>query len=119
VNKMFKLLKPLKFTALYRNQHGDKRKNVILTADYRHMQRWEKAFIRFINAPDLFKVIEIGHMLHDKFKNNEAYNPKLLRRVLHSLMLSGGFTDKENDEIEGYFVDLFTYTIVEIKTEWR
>lgn len=119
VEEMRKYLKPYEFTALYKDLVGEKRTHKKYPANFRSSPHWRKAFVRYVKKPDLQVVLEMGHKLHDKYKNEKEYSPKLVNLALYTLIWSGNFSQKDRDLIDKYFTNLFAYEYVEIRSEWK
>lgn len=117
LDEMVKFVKPHQFTAVYKDLVYDKRKNVIHTADYINLKHWKEAFVRWVNEPCPNKVIEMGHKLHDRFKYEEYYTPRLLSKTLDRLIWSGTFSTEDKEGINTYFKHLFEYQ--ETRSEWE
>lgn len=117
--EMYNFLKPLEFTALFKDIIGDKRRHVIEPAYYVTVDVWKNVFIKYINEPSIEKAIIIGHKLHEQFKEHEFYTPTILKGVMYAVISRDYFTAEEVEGLNQYFKDLFTYTKVEIVSEWE
>jgi len=119
--EMYDFLKPLEFTAIYKGLVDKRRRDVDsvrylsgYNADY-----WKDNFIRYINEPSIEKAIIIGHKLHEQFKEHEFYTPTILKGVMYAVISRDYFTGEEVEGLNQYFKDLFTYTKVEVISEWE
>lgn len=117
--EMYNFLEPLRFTALFKDITGDKRRNTIKPAYYVTVDKWREVFIRYVNEPSIEKAILIGHKFHERFKEEEFYTPAILRGLMYSVINTSYFTSEEIEGLNQYFKDLFTYTKVEVVSEWE
>lgn len=119
--EMYSFLKPLEFTAIYKGI-VDKRRRDVDSVRYLsgyNTDYWKANFVRYENEPSLEKVIEAGHKVYDSFHEREYFTPKLMKDVMYAIINQSNFTGEEVEGLNQYFKDLFTYTKVEVVSEWE